>query len=49
MVDRRFVRYASAIISNNDRSTLLQKNHTYNSLYVVSAINVPVRFKRFDD
>jgi len=49
LVDRRFVRYASAIISNNDRTALVQKNHTSNRLCVVSAINVPVRYRRFDN
>jgi len=49
MVDHRFVRYASAIISNNDRSALVQKNHTSYRLCVVSAINVPVRYRRFDN
>jgi len=49
MVDRRFVRYASAIISNNDRSALVQKNHTSNRLCVVSANYVPVRYRRFDN
>lgn len=49
IVDRRFVRYASAIISYNDRSALVQKNHTSNRLCVVSTINVPVRYRRFDN
>ncbi|KAL5241240.1 hypothetical protein ACI65C_008650 [Semiaphis heraclei] len=49
MVDFRFVRYASVIISNNDRSALVQKNHTSNRLCVVPAINVPVRYRRFDN
>lgn len=49
MFDRRFVRYASAIIWNNDRSALVQKNHTSNRLCVVSTINVPVRHRRFDN
>uniref|UniRef100_A0A2S2PV36 Lon protease n=1 Tax=Schizaphis graminum TaxID=13262 RepID=A0A2S2PV36_SCHGA len=49
VVDRRFVRYASAIISNNDRSALVQKHHSSSRLCVVSTINVPVRYRRFDN
>lgn len=49
MVDHRLVRYTSSILSNNDRSALVQKDHTYNRLCVVSTINVPVRYRRFDN
>jgi len=42
MVDCRFVRYASVIISKNDKLALVQRNNTSSYLCVVSSINVPV-------
>lgn len=49
IVNRQFVRCASAIISKNDRSPLVQNNRTISpNLCVVSTINVPVRYRRFD-
>lgn len=49
IINRQLIRYASAIISNNDRLVLAQNNHTTsNRLCVVSNIIVPVRHRRFD-
>jgi len=49
ITDRKFiVRHASAIILNNNKSTLVQNDRTSNRLCTVFAINVPVRYRRFD-
>lgn len=48
IAERKFIRCASIIISNNDH-TLDQNNRTCNRLCVVSTINVPVRYRRFDN
>lgn len=50
MIDHRFIRCASAIISNGDKSTtpVIQKKCARNRLCVVSTINTPVRYRRFD-
>lgn len=44
-------RYSCAIISNNDRAALDQRHRTTsyrNRLCVASAVDVPVRYRRFD-
>lgn len=49
MIDPRFVRCASAIISNGNTWTAVnQRNRAHNRLCVVSTINIPVRYRRFD-
>lgn len=49
VADRRFVRYASAIISNTDRSSsVFQNDCTSGRLHVVPPSYVPVRHRRFD-
>lgn len=51
VADRQYARYASSIISNNDRySASIQNNRTrHGCLCVIPGINVPVRYRRFDN
>lgn len=45
---RYFVRHASSIISNLNRLTSIQNDRSSKHLCVVSTINTPVRYRRFD-
>lgn len=49
ITNHQLIRHASTIISNNDQLILVKNNrNTPNRLCVVSTINVPVRYRRFD-